>query len=151
MSRRLASLQLPRNALVVRKPLIEPVEAARQAPEHLHDRVGKVLVVQVDRVDALPRADDDAPGHTDHGAVRRHVVDHNRTTTHLAPPPHGDIAEHRGTHADDHAIFQRRMTLPGLLARSAEGHSLIQGDVIADDGGLADDDPHPVVDEEAPA
>ena len=43
------------------------------------------------------------------------------------------------------------MTLAVLLARAAESHALIQGHVIADDRGLADDDAHPVIDEQAAA
>ena len=43
------------------------------------------------------------------------------------------------------------MALAGFLPRAAKGHSLIQGDVVADDRGLADDDAHAMIDEEAPA
>ena len=142
-------MQLARHPLVVREPLVEPVEAAREAPEHLHDRVGQVLVVQVDRLDPLARADDDAPGNADDRAVRRHVVDDDRTAAHLASSPDRDVAEHRGADADDHAVLERRVTLAGLLAGSAEGHALIERDVVADDGRLADHNAHAVVDEEA--
>ncbi len=144
-------MQLARYPLVVREPLVEPVQTAGEAPEHLHDRVGQVFVVQVDRVDALARADDDAPRHADDRAVRRHVVDNDRTATHLATSPDRDVAEHGCADANDHAVFQRRVTLTGLLACSAEGDPLIQRDVVADDGGLADHNAHPMVDEEAQA
>ena len=131
--------------------LLEPVDAALEAAEHLDDRVGQVLVVQVDGVDARALAHDDAAGNADHGAVRRHVVDDDRTAADLAAVTDGDVAEHGGTDAHDDAVLERRMALAGLLAGAAERDALVERDVVADDRRLADDDAHAVVDEEAVA
>ncbi|MDT4845608.1 hypothetical protein FQZ97_796010 [compost metagenome] len=43
------------------------------------------------------------------------------------------------------------MALALVPAGAAEGHALVEGDVVADLRGLADDDAHAMVDEEAPA
>ena len=40
------------------------------------------------------------------------------------------------------------MALALFLARAAEGHALIEGYVVADNGRLADDDAHAVIDEQ---
>ena len=41
------------------------------------------------------------------------------------------------------------MTLAGVLAGAAQGHTVVDGAVVADLGGLAKDDAHTVVDEQA--
>ncbi len=41
------------------------------------------------------------------------------------------------------------MPLAGFLAGTAESHALIQRDIVANDGGLADNNAHAVIDEEA--
>ena len=43
------------------------------------------------------------------------------------------------------------MALAVFLACAAEGHALVERYVVADDGGLADDDAHAVIDEKAAA
>lgn len=43
------------------------------------------------------------------------------------------------------------MALALVPGGAAQGNTLIEGDVVADLGGFADDDTHAVVDEEAPA
>ena len=42
------------------------------------------------------------------------------------------------------------MTLTFVPAGTAKGHTLIEGDVVADFGGLTDDDAHAVINKEAP-
>jgi hypothetical protein len=71
---------------------------------------------------------------------------------------HGHGAQHLSAGADDHAVFQRRMALLIALAfaidarrHAAEGHAMVERDVIADLAGLADHHAHAVVDEEPPA
>ena len=62
-----------------------------------------------------------------------------------------DRPEDLGPGADHHAVAQRRMALALVPGGAAERHAVIQGDVVADLGGLADHDAGAVVDEEAPA
>ena len=52
-----------------------------------------------------------------------------------------------GTH--HHVILQGGMALGLLPAHPAQGYAMIEGDIVADLGGLADHHPHAVVDEEA--
>ena len=47
------------------------------------------------------------------------------------------------------SILDGRMPLAALLPRPTQRHSLVHGDVVADRRGLADDDAHAVVDEDA--
>src|SRR5271154_1160709 len=42
------------------------------------------------------------------------------------------------------------MALAFLFPRSAESYALVEGDIVADDGGLSDHRPRAVVDEETP-
>ena len=62
-----------------------------------------------------------------------------------------DIAQDFRAGADDNFVANGRMALAGLLAGSAEGDALIHENVVPDFGGLADNDAHAVVDEEAAA
>src|SRR5579859_6759559 len=43
------------------------------------------------------------------------------------------------------------MPFPVLFSRASQSHTLVEGHIVADDTGLADHDPHAVVDEEAAA
>ena len=52
--------------------------------------------------------------------------------------------------ADDHAVLERGMALLAPRRGSSEGDALVEVAVLADDGGLADDDAHAMVDEAAP-
>src|SRR6202051_2069516 len=45
-------------------------------------------------------------------------------------------------------IAYGRVTFAFLLAGSSQRYALIKGDIVTDDGGLADDRPHAVVNEE---
>jgi hypothetical protein len=62
-----------------------------------------------------------------------------------------DVAEDFRAGADDYAVAERWVPLAGVLACAAEGDALVEEAVVADFGGLADDDAHAVVDEEAAA
>ena len=69
-----------------------------------------------------------------------------------APSPTTKSAQHLRIGADDHTAPQRRVTLRALRQRrAAQRHALVDGAVVADLGGLADDDTHAMVDEHAPA
>lgn len=102
-------------------------------------------------VHALAAMSHDMPGDTDDRAVGRDIVDHDRAAADLGVGADGDAAEHRRTHAHGHPVLDGGMTLTCLLTGAAERDALIEHDVIADDGGLADDDTAAVVYEEAAA
>src|SRR3954469_23811615 len=85
------------------------------------------------------------------GAPRRHVPDDDRVGAHLRPGAHHDGAQHAGTRADDDAVPDRRMALGAVQAAAPERDVVVEHHVVADLGGLADDDAHAVVDEEPPA
>lgn len=71
----------------------------------------------------------------------------------------GDAAEYRRVAVNDHVVFQNRVARTvdhvavGVIleALRAKGHSLVERDVAADDGGLADDNSRAVVDTEVVA
>lgn len=101
--------------------------------------------------DAASVAFDDAPRHAHDGAVGRHVFDHHGVAADLDVIADGDISQHLGTGAHSDVVAQRGVALARLIAGSAQGDALVEGAIVADDGGLANDDAHGMVDEEVPA
>ncbi|CAA6666091.1 unnamed protein product [Spirodela intermedia] len=71
------------------------------------------------------------------GGPRRHVDEHQRARPDLSPcaDPH-------------HAVADLGMPVADSLSRPAERDVMENGHVVADDGGLADDDPGGVVEED---
>ncbi len=65
--------------------------------------------------------------------------------------PMRDIAQYLGAGADHDVVADRGMPFTVFLAGAAQGHALVQRDIVAHDRGLADDHAHAVIDEEAPA
>src|SRR6266581_9157542 len=138
-------------ALQAPKLRFERVDAFHQAAEGLADGVGNQVVIEVDR--HAGRADrtrggapaDDAGGNADHGAPRRHFLDHHRVGADARAGADADRAEDLGPGADDDAVAQRRVALAGIPGGAAERHAVIEGDIVADLGGLADDDAGAVI------
>src|SRR5574340_888006 len=137
------------SVLVAGKPRFKPTDPPAQRSVHLHDRVGQVLVVQIDHVDPLTLADDHPPGDADHGAALGHVGDHHGAGADPRAASDGDVAEHGRADADHHEVLDGGMPLAVLLAGAAESHTLVERHIVADDGRLAYDDAHAVIDEEA--
>jgi hypothetical protein len=112
--------------------------------------VGKVLVIQGAACeDALTLLSDDHAWDSDDGAGGWDVLEHDGPC-----PDHGvvsdtDIAEDLGPCADHHVLFDGWVTLAGLLAGTAEGDALVDGDIVADLSGLTDNDSHTMIDEDA--
>jgi len=100
-------------------------------------------------VDPLTVASDDSTGDADYGAVRGDIFVNDGVRTDLAVRPDRDGAKNFGTHTNEYAIFQGRVTLDLVQARTAEGDLMIQEHIIPDDGGLAYHDAHAMVDEKA--
>jgi len=78
----------------------------------------------------------------------------SRSTTDPAPmwqlSPTGMLPRIFGPRADYYVIAERWMTLCVLQSRSTQCGTLIEGDVIAHNRGLADHDTHAVTDEKSP-
>ena len=86
----------------------------------------------------------------------RNVVGDPDVAADDAVVPDGDASEDGGVGIDGDVVFDNRVArhvqyvaiLVVLKALGAECHALIEGDVVADDAGLADDDARAVVDGE---
>ncbi len=120
---------------------------------HRRKRFGQGVVdlLRIGDHDSLTLAKDDVPGDADNRGVIRHVAQHNRTGADAAIPADDDVAENLRASTDDDIVFEGRVALSVLLAGASESYSLIQGDVVSDHGRLANDDAHPVIDEQAAA
>src|SRR3990167_8998071 len=93
--------------------------------------------------------DDDSPWDADRRGTRRHLFSHHSIGANLRARADRERPQHLGTSTNHDAIFQRRVTLTFVPAGATKGHPLIKGDVIADFGGLTDDNAHAVIDKEA--
>ena len=89
------------------------------------------------------------PGVADHGRVGRHVVDDHAVGADLRAVADRDRPEQLGARADRDVVLDGRVALAGREAGAAERHALVERDVVADLGRLADHHAHAVVDEEA--
>ena len=94
---------------------------------------------------------DDPPGDADHGRVVWHRVNHHRAGADLHVVADADVSQNLGARADDHVVAEGGVPLALLLAGAAQGHALVEQNVVADFGGLADHHAHAVVDEEPAA
>ena len=99
--------------------------------------------------DASAGLPDDPPWNTDDGTVVRNGLNHDRTGADPHIAAHSDVAEYPGAASDHDIVAERRVAPPRLLPGSTKRDALVEGHVVADDGRLADHDPHAVVDEEA--
>src|SRR6185312_2427235 len=81
----------------------------------------------------------------------RHVAEHDRTGTDSAVLANCDIAENLCSAADHDVVLKSGMAFALFLAGATESPSLIKRDIISNDRSLADDDTHPVIDEETAA
>ena len=69
----------------------------------------------------------DVRGYADHGRVRRHVAQHDRSGADARILTDGDVSENVRVVSDEDAFEQRGMSLPFFLAGAAEGHALVEG------------------------
>ncbi|PNT72731.1 hypothetical protein BRADI_2g48426v3 [Brachypodium distachyon] len=92
----------------------------------------------------------DEPGGVPHRrAPRGHVDEHHGPGTDLGAGANEHVAKNRGPGADEHAVPDLGVPVPHRLSRPAERDVVEDGDVVAHDGGLADDDAGGVVEEDA--
>src|SRR5690554_1988259 len=93
-----------------------------------------------------------ACGHAHEDAVLRRVLRDDGVRSDHGVLADRDRTENLRAGTDDHAVGERRVALSrGVLSPTAQRHTVIEQDVVADLGSLADHDPHTVVDDEPPA
>ncbi len=111
--------------------------------------IGQIAVLEI--VAGIAARARDAAGHADHGGVVRHRVDHHRAGADLGVVADGDVAEDLRAGADHDVVADGGVALAALFARAAQRDALVEQNVVADLGGLADHHAHAVVDEAAPS
>ncbi len=132
--------------------LLVGVDAALQAAQLLRERVGEVDLVEGvrrGRTDALTGDLDDARLDADNGGVGRNLLQHDGVRADAAVVADRKRAEHLCAGRNEHVVADGRVALAGVLAGTAERNTVVNRAVVADLGGLADDDAHAVVDEQA--
>lgn len=90
-----------------------------------------------------------AAGNTDHGSVIRHGMHHYAARADLHMMADADVAQDRRARADHHSVSDGGVPFTGILAGTAQRHTLIDQHVVADLAGLPDDHAHAMIDEEA--
>ena len=93
----------------------------------------------------------DPGGNTHHGRPRVDIPHHHRIRTDAGAGPNGDGAQHLGAGAHDHVVLECGVALARIPTGAAKGDLVVERDVLADLGRLADDHAHAVVDEETTA
>src|SRR5215469_15911400 len=123
------------------------VDFGGETNEDIRHRVADFFRVADDH--ALAIAQHDVAGHADDGRIVGNAAQHDRARAHPAVVADGDVAQDFGARTHDYIVPDRRVTLALFLAGAAECYALVERNVIADDGGFADDDGGAVVDEKA--
>ena len=101
---------------------------------------------------ALVAATRAALGGDAHGdAVRGNVLGYHGIGADSGAFPDGDRPEDFGTRADGDIVTDRGVAFGLGEDLAAEGDAVVEHDTVANLGGFADDDAHPVVNEEAAA
>src|SRR5690606_31105426 len=130
---------------------LQGCEPSLQGLEGAGHRIRQAGVVQIDAVHPPAVLDHHPAGHPHHRRVGGHLLEDHRSRPDLGPVPHLEGAQHLGPCGNDHIVADGRVPLPFLLARPAQDNALVEGDILPDLSGLADDHAHAVIDEEAGA
>jgi hypothetical protein len=101
--------------------------------------------------DALAVLHDDLSRNADDGGIGGHVFYHDRTGANLGVVADGDIAQHFRACPNHDAVFQRGVAFAATFSGTTQRHLLIEHDIVANDGGFADDDAETMIDEESAA
>src|SRR6266849_9532151 len=91
------------------------------------------------------------PWHAHHGGIVRHVSKDHRSGANPAITSHRDVAQNLRAAADYHVVEKRRVALADFLAGPAERHTLVERDIVTDNGGLADHHTQTMIDEQTSA
>src|SRR5438093_5765585 len=133
---------LPRPQL--RDARLQLCDTALEAPDDVPFRVRKsqhrIVTGVGERHDVARNADD--------RRVWRNVRDDDRACPDLRVLADRHVTDYLRARADHNVGVQGRVPLGPPGARPAQGHPLEEVDVVLDDRGLTDYDPHPMVDEE---
>src|SRR5581483_8642585 len=121
------------------------VYAVDDVVHHLTAGRGRVIA------DALSVAPDDTARNATDRTVGRNVLVDDGVGPDPAVVSDGDGAEDFGAHADQDPIADGGVALDFLQAGASERHLMVHQHVVADHRRLSDDDPHPVINEEAPS
>ena len=81
--------------------------------------------------------------------VVRSIAGDDRVRAHQRASADRDRSEDLRARTDGDTVTDGRMPLATLALTAAERHPVVEHDIVAHLSGLADDDAHPVVDEEA--
>lgn len=90
-------------------------------------------------------------GHPHCRGVGGNFGEHHRIGSNLAVVPYGKGAQHLGAAAHHHPVAQGGVALAGFFAGASQGHPLVQGAVVSDDGGFSNHHPGAVVNKQSPA
>ena len=131
----------------VTRILPEPVKLELQLADLLRDRVGQVDMVEgVGLAAAHPR---DARRNAHRRGGGRDRFEQHGVGRDLRAVADLERPQNLGAAADRHIFAERRMAFALVLARAAQGDPLVDRAAVADLGGLADNDPHAVVDQDS--
>src|ERR1043166_852057 len=83
--------------------------------------------------------------------MRGNSGDHHRSRANSAVVPNGHRAKHSSSRTDNDPVLHGGMAFFFSQTGAPQSNALINSDVVADLTGFADDDSHPVVNEESPA
>jgi len=111
--------------------------------ELLRDRVGYMHLVEVIDPDSV--AANDMSRNADSGTVWRNLIENHRARGDIRVIADFERAEHLCARADHDIVADSRMAFAGILAGTAEGHALIYHNIVAYNGGLANNDAGAVV------
>ena len=92
---------------------------------------------------------DDLAGNADDRGSGGNFFGHHGIGADLGAGADGERSQDFGSGTNDHAVFQGWVTLALVPTGAAQGDTLIERDIVTDDGCFADHHPHAVINEEA--
>ena len=128
---------------------LQDCEPRRESLDRLGDRVGKMDPVGIGSLGPAALDPHQVAGVADDGRIGGDVVNDDGVGADLRAVANRDRSEHLGSGTDGDVVLERRVSLAGGKAGTAERDALVERHVVADLGRLTDHDAHPVVDEEA--
>ena len=123
----------------------------------ISNRVGQLIMVQVDhaffisRVDSHAVTGNDTSGDAYYNGIGRYLLQYHAATADFRIIANLEGAQNFGTTGNNHVIANGMMALALFLARTAQGYALIEGNIAAQLGSFANNKAHTMVDEKAGA